>query len=186
MSVAQLNSIHLEAPRREQFRRARDVLLQSRGSETVMLEAADLAQAKLRLQENIFEKPRDDSGSTSVKIPRLFINNRVDQPLRVGNNSIGRSSECDIVLCDGMISRKHCVLLVHSNGSCELHDMASKNGTFLNKVRINSPTRVRPGDEIQIGDIRMVILEAEAAPGTPPPAAADNHTSILPPQRPAC
>jgi hypothetical protein len=160
------------------------MLLQARGSETVMLEASELQQARVKLQESIFEKPPSGTTPTEVKLPRLVINGRVEQPLRVGNNSIGRSSECDIVLSDGHISRKHCVFLVHSNGNLELHDMASKNGTFLNKVRISSPTRLRHGDEVQIGDIRIVVSMADAPGGTPPAADAGN-TSIMQ-HRPAC
>lgn len=184
MSVAHLNSIHLEAPRREQFRRAREALTQARGSQTVMIEASSLQQARINLQESIFEKPPSGTTPTEVKLPHLLINGRVEQPLRVGNNSMGRSSECDIVLSDGHISRKHCVILVHSNGHCELHDMASKNGTFLNRVRINSPTRLRHGDEVQIGDIHIILQEPDA-PSTPPVAPVDGsgNTSIM--QRPA-
>lgn len=151
-----------------------------------MLEASDLQQARVKLQESIFEKPPADSATANAKLPQLLINHRVEQPLRVGSNSMGRSSECDIVLSDGHISRKHCVILVHTNGNCELHDMASKNGTFLNKVRISSPSRLRHGDEIQIGDIHIVVQEPGASAAAPPPSPADGgHTSIMK-QRPAC
>jgi predicted component of type VI protein secretion system len=163
------------------------MLLQARGSQTVMIEASALQEAKVKLQESIFDNPQPpaDSATADNKLPHLMINQRVEQSLRVGSNSMGRSSECDIVLSDGHISRKHCVILVHSNGHCELHDMASKNGTFLNKVRISSPTRLRHGDEVQIGDIHIVVMEEGAAAGTPPAAKDAGHTSIMQ-QRPAC
>ena len=37
-------------------------------------------------------------------------------------------------------------------GECWLIDFGSSNGTFLNKRRINSPSRLRDGDYIAIGD----------------------------------
>ena len=41
MADPRLNSVHLEFPRREQFRQARDVLLNARGWQTVLAEQKD-------------------------------------------------------------------------------------------------------------------------------------------------
>jgi pSer/pThr/pTyr-binding forkhead associated (FHA) protein len=48
------------------------------------------------------------------------------------------------------VSRRHCAILVHLNDGCELHDTASKNGTFLNGDKLIGPTRLKPGDEIRM------------------------------------
>ena len=42
MADPRLNSVHLEFPRREQFRQARDVLLNARGWQTVLAEQKDV------------------------------------------------------------------------------------------------------------------------------------------------
>src|SRR6266581_1196210 len=44
MADPRLNSVHLEFPRREQFRHARDVLLNARGNQTVLAEQKGIAE----------------------------------------------------------------------------------------------------------------------------------------------
>jgi pSer/pThr/pTyr-binding forkhead associated (FHA) protein len=71
-------------------------------------------------------------------------------PLKIGLNKIGRLPENDIVLDDVVISRRHCVLLLHAGGGCELHDTASRNGTFVNSCLIRRPVPLAPGDWILV------------------------------------
>ena len=85
----------------------------------------------------------------------------VARPLRVGLNTIGRFPSNDIVLEDRCISRRHCVILVHARGGCELHDTASLNGTFLNGRRVREPARLTSGDCIRVYD-RPLLFESEA------------------------
>ena len=66
-------------------------------------------------------------------------------PLHVGVNTLGRSSDNDVVLEDAFCSRRHCAILVHSTDSAELHDTASKNGTIVNGRRITGPTTSNAG-----------------------------------------
>jgi hypothetical protein len=54
-------------------------------------------------------------------------------------------------------------ILVHLRDGCELHDIASKNGTYLNGVRLSRPTRLRSGDEIRVCDQRFVFLSRQDA-----------------------
>jgi pSer/pThr/pTyr-binding forkhead associated (FHA) protein len=67
------------------------------------------------------------------------------------------------------VSRRHCAILVHLTTGCELHDTASKNGTFLNGNRLAGPTRLSPGDEIRMCDRHLVFFSAD----DPAPAAHD-------------
>src|SRR4029077_10818301 len=62
-------------------------------------------------------------------------------PPRIGLNTIGRSPENDVVVKDGYVSRRHCAILVHAGDGCELHDTASKNGTFINGRKLGGPAR---------------------------------------------
>jgi hypothetical protein len=71
-------------------------------------------------------------------------------PLKIGLNTIGRLQNNDIVLTGHLISRRHCVLLMHAGGSCELHDTASRNGTFVNGYLIRQPVPLASGDWIQV------------------------------------
>lgn len=77
--------------------------------------------------------------------------------LKTGLNTIGRFPENDIVFEEYFISRRHCVILVHAWGNCELHDTASRNGTFLNGERVHLATSLSRGDQIRICN-RLLIL----------------------------
>lgn len=83
--------------------------------------------------------------------------------LKPGLNSVGRMPDNDIVIADGSVSRRHCAIVVHATRGAEIHDTASKNGTFLNGKRIQGPTRLMPGDEIRMCD-RSVVFQADLPP----------------------
>jgi pSer/pThr/pTyr-binding forkhead associated (FHA) protein len=71
--------------------------------------------------------------------------------------TIGRSPECGIFLDDVTVSRRHAVL-VEEDGAFVIQDQESLNGTFVNKRRIEEPTRLDDGDEVQIGKYRLTFL----------------------------
>jgi pSer/pThr/pTyr-binding forkhead associated (FHA) protein len=85
-------------------------------------------------------------------------------PLRVGINTVGRSSDNDVVVPDAHVSRRHCALLVHCRSACELFDTASKNGTFLNGNRLSGPQPLRSGDEIRLNNHQFVFLSQRDLP----------------------
>jgi hypothetical protein len=71
--------------------------------------------------------------------------------------TIGRSPDCDVFLDDVTVSRKHAVL-VTGEGSFQVEDLGSLNGTFLNRKRIEKAP-VEDGDELQIGKYRLTFLQ---------------------------
>jgi hypothetical protein len=161
MGDPRLNSIHLSMPRRQQFRRARDVLIGARGDQTFVAE---------RKQEH-------DSGHGSGTIIQApdgrapagldFWLEGLDKsvyPLKVGLNTMGRSPDNDVVVEDAFTSRRHCAILVHLRTGCELHDTASKNGTYLNGARLARPTRLNPGDEIRVCEQRFTFRQRPGMP----------------------
>jgi transcriptional regulator with PAS, ATPase and Fis domain len=63
-----------------------------------------------------------------------------------------------IQLSDPGVSRRHAVIGFDGRqGTVE--DLQSTNGTFLNGRRVTSPQRVMTGDAIQVGGVRVVVLE---------------------------
>ena len=70
---------------------------------------------------------------------------------------IGRSKDCDIVLPQLVITRKHAVLNKHADGSFVLEDLGSRNGTFVNGKRIEKPTVITENDDINIGAYRFCL-----------------------------
>jgi len=158
MTDARLDSLHLPMPRRQDFRRAREVLLQARGENTVVAERHGLRDLDGPHDTIMHEPPPGAPGEMDFW---LVDRDRCLYPLKVGLNTMGRSPENDVVLKDPYTSRRHCAVLVHLRDGCELHDIASKNGTYINGVRIKGPTRLRPGDEIRVCDQRFVFLSRD-------------------------
>lgn len=151
-----LNSVHLPDFRREEFRQARQRLFQARGTDTQRIEAGqlDAIRAGATCLEEIDDKGRVPSHFVLVDRDHVY-------PLRYGTNTIGRLPDNDVVVASPQVSRRHCALLIHANESVEVHDIASKNGTFVNGQKINSATRLKPGDEITMCDYRLIFKSAQ-------------------------
>lgn len=168
MSDPRLNSVHLDPPRRADFRRARDQLLQARGSCTVAVENADQLSSPDH-PHTVIQKLGDAAppGVNCWLVDKDYI-----YPLKVGINTVGRSPDNDVVVQDAFVSRRHCAILVHAGGACEVYDTASKNGTFVNGRKIAGSHRLGSGDEIRMCDQRLVFVLKDAPPDRP--SAATN------------
>jgi hypothetical protein len=151
-----LQSLHLEGqPRRDQFRAARQGLQAACGSMTI---AGDL---RLLSGDDALHAPTAAPGKGGRFTFFLKDGNDVF-PLRMGLNSVGRLPDNDVVIRDECVSRRHCAVLVHTDMRCELHDVASKNGTLLNGKKIGGPTRLQSGDQILLCNRRLTFHVAEA------------------------
>jgi hypothetical protein len=64
---------------------------------------------------------------------------------------MGRLPECDIVLSDPNISRRHAEVRPAGNGGYEVVDLGSTNGTKLNGVVIRGAQALRDRDQITVG-----------------------------------
>jgi two-component system NtrC family sensor kinase len=67
---------------------------------------------------------------------------------------IGRSSEA-LPIDDNAISRRHAEL-TPDDGVWWIRDLASQNGTYVNGVKIEDRTKLRPGDQIRTGQTLFV------------------------------
>jgi len=84
------------------------------------------------------------------------------------NIVIGRVNDADLLLLDEQISRKHAKISTYG-GRITIEDLASRNGTFVNGVRIRS-IELKEGDQIVIGSstIKLVsVTEAKPRPVQP-------------------
>jgi hypothetical protein len=159
MADARLNSVHLEAPRRAEFRAARDKLLGARGGETMAAERQGAFQSgPSEFNTAIQNLPGAAGAAADAGAAYVLMDTDYIYPLKVGLNTIGRMPDNDVILQDAYVSRRHCAVLVHTAGFCELHDVASKNGTYLNGRRIAGPTRLNPGDEIRMCNHTLVFV----------------------------
>ena len=69
---------------------------------------------------------------------------------------IGRGTECDVVIHDLKASRRHCQLTRSSDGFL-LEDLGSRNGTFVNGVKITEPVLLKANHTFQIGDTMFYL-----------------------------
>lgn len=76
---------------------------------------------------------------------------------------IGRAPECELVLKDSMVSRRHARLHAR-DGVLLLTDLGSTNGTRVNGNRITELV-LGEGDRIQIGETSLVVEAAPAEAG---------------------
>ncbi|MCH9647833.1 MAG: sigma 54-interacting transcriptional regulator [Deltaproteobacteria bacterium] len=83
-----------------------------------------------------------------------------DFPLHLGENSIGRSSDCGVQLSVKGVSQRHAVLTVGPD-SLRLEDLSSKNGSFVNGSQVTSAA-LQPGDEVWIGSVELRLEEVDA------------------------
>jgi hypothetical protein len=76
----------------------------------------------------------------------------LDGPVAV----LGRSRECDCVLDDRNVSRRHAELRQNRNGDWSISDLGSTNGVKINDRRVES-ARLSPGDEVVLGTTRFIF-----------------------------
>lgn len=80
-------------------------------------------------------------------------------PLDGDRLTIGRDRANDIVLPDDLgVSRRHAVLERLAAG-WSVSDLDSTNGTLVNHQFLTQPRPLYPGDEIEVGETRLVYRE---------------------------
>lgn len=89
---------------------------------------------------------------------------------------IGREAGNDLVLPDDAVSRHHATVWTVGD-QVYVRDENSTNGTWVNERRIFTPTLLRPGDRVRLGQTVLEVVRGEAGvtvaiPGVayPPPA----------------
>jgi FHA domain len=98
----------------------------------------------------------------------------------VGELVIGRV-DAGLTIDDEEVSRRHAVVRP-GDGEIEIEDLGSRNGTYVNGVRIDAVTGLAGGDSVKLGASLLqvdsgraaatVAAAAPAAPAAPPPPAA--------------
>lgn len=78
---------------------------------------------------------------------------------------IGRGADCDLVLDDSAVSRRHC-LLEMTDAGWAVNDPGSRNGTFVGGMPVRN-FLLSDGDEIHIGDTLLEFREASLPPQRP-------------------
>lgn len=86
-----------------------------------------------------------------------------------GDFFIGRGDACKIHLPSPEISERHALLMLR-DGSANIQDLRSANGTFVNGSPIDGIVRLNPDYVVQIGDYMMRVSPRTAESPAPSPA----------------
>lgn len=91
---------------------------------------------------------------------------------------LGRHGDCDIQLFDEGISRQHAEI-TSSNGKTVIRDLGSRNGTLVQGQPISEETTLSHGDEIILGQAKLVLLHYVKRVDPPTPNIEEQATKEL-------
>jgi hypothetical protein len=78
----------------------------------------------------------------------------VHRPVPANGCAIGRAAPAEITIASPEISRRHCGIEIKSTHAI-LTDLGSTNGTWVNGVRIERPTRILSGTHFTLGAFEL-------------------------------
>ncbi len=76
-------------------------------------------------------------------------------PLYAGENIVGRSHECGVILTGPTVSRRHAIITIDDK-TISVEDCGSRNGTYVNHERVTRAT-IRQQDVLTFGAVPVVI-----------------------------
>lgn len=84
-------------------------------------------------------------------------------PVRHHPFLIGHAPDCDLCVDNDEASQRHCEILVQPNGVLVV-DLGSRNGTFVNSLRIEGPHVLENGARLRVGSLELKVEIDNAAP----------------------
>ena len=85
---------------------------------------------------------------------------------------IGRGEECHLRPRSDAISREHCAITI-ANGQVAVQDLGSKNGSYVNRERVDGERVLQAGDQFQVGPLEFEVVIEQGVGGAKRPAAQD-------------
>lgn len=85
--------------------------------------------------------------------------------LALGKNIVGRDPEADVCIDAVGVSRRHALIVVAAE-EATIADLSSKNGTFVNGVRVTDPVALQESTEIRLGPVPVRFCRHPAAAST--------------------
>lgn len=78
-----------------------------------------------------------------------------------GEWTLGRTQECELLLNDPNVSRRHAHVKKDWHGYW-ISDLGSKNGVLVNEHKIEKPRRLKDRDEVIIGPVKLMFVDPNA------------------------
>jgi len=82
-----------------------------------------------------------------------------------GENLLGRGPAADVRIDAVGVSRRHAMIVV-ADDVATLHDLPSKNGTYIDDVRVTSPVLLAVGAEMRLGPVLVRFHRSPALTST--------------------
>lgn len=128
----------------------------------------------------IFDRalPDDAFGAPVVKLPMIVDASGKEQPVRPGENVVGR--EADISVVDGRVSRRH-ARLTNQHGQLTLEDLGSTNGTKVDGAALTAGEKrvLKGGETISLGGVEVRLTMPGETGGNVTQAFASNKTAAI-------
>ncbi len=80
-------------------------------------------------------------------------------PLRSGETILGREGEGVVPLPSPSVSRQHAAVMIEGTAA-RLRDLGSKNGTYVDEMRVERPIALRDGARLRFGTLEVVYRAA--------------------------
>jgi len=81
--------------------------------------------------------------------------------------TVGRATRADFVVDAAMVSRFHCRLTAAANGTLQVEDLKSTNGTWVNDRRITR-LALEEGDRLRVGRVELTVAKGSDVMGSDP------------------
>jgi ABC-type multidrug transport system ATPase subunit len=104
--------------------------------------------------------PERPSAVTNPGVTGTFRQPTSVRPLPTRTVRIGRAADNDLVIDDLVVSRRHAELHTLADGSYEITDLGSHNGTYLNGLPVTTAP-IGPGDIVGIGHSAFCLVGDE-------------------------
>ena len=75
-------------------------------------------------------------------------------------NTLGRHPSQTIQILDRLVSKEHAIIEVAESGGI-IHDLGSRNGTFVNNRLVNGQIELNHGDKLLLGGTRLVFMNPD-------------------------
>jgi predicted component of type VI protein secretion system len=103
-------------------------------------------------------------------------------PLKKDKILIGRAKECSLRAGSEAISRRHCAI-VRTADAYTVRDLGSRNGTYVNDVRITEEVPLTEGCELRVGPLHFRVAQRDSKAAPAAPAKAPEAVPTIKPRK---
>lgn len=111
------------------------------------------------------EIEQEPGGRTEQPVLGWLIGEAWRLPLHAGETVLGREGERVVPLPSPSVSRQHAAIVM-DGVSATLRDLGSKNGTFVDDLRVTDAVALRDGVRVRLGTLELTYRAGNSSPST--------------------